>query len=936
MTNCLKNLLGFLTIGCLSFALHAATPSPAMMAQFNKLPKSEQAKIARQYGFKLSDFKKDTTGDASLNEEINTSALSVAKPEQTTDDELVKDESEKGAIRFGLSFFEKSRVDVDYSTGIPVPSNYRIGPDDELKLQVFGSKPIDEELIVSRDGSVSISDVGVVAVAGLTFSEAKQIITKRIQAASVGADVNLSMGQLRTINVMVTGEAKHPGSYSVPALSSVVDVLVHAGGVSEIGALRRVKVKQQDGQVIAIDLYQLLLGGDSSVDRQLQNGDVVFVAPYGALAEVAGEALRPALYEIENGETVNDLVKMAGGGKAEAYLGTVTLERIENNATRKLINLDLAGNTDLQRLVLNGDVIRFGKVSINIKNKIEIIGAVARPGFYAHRDSIKVSDLLSSIWTDLTMNTDLDYALVVSRVGGTNQIIVKQFNLGKAIENPGEANDLILHPQDSIYVFSYDSPILRDEVDKFLFERYQKSLKTTAELVEISEDFVVPKSELLEEQIQSVVSTTNFTSIAFGLVRDEIERASNEKSLLIESIQPKRQVELLQEIPRSHHKLVSSLMRELLTDAHSDPAVLKLTAGLTREELLFNLLQRLKTSSSGISNHSVVYVSGEVKYPGEYPKPENGTVQDLIAAAGGLLPSAFLERGELTRANINNTGAVQIEHVDVQLFEEINNRQKTSLQSRDRLNVFRFTDWNLEQRITIAGQVRFPGEYSVRSGETLADVLKRAGGLTRNAFPQGAVMIREQVKAQEIEQITKLTQQLRRDIAARTLSAESSTLNTQDALLMLTEIEKVKPVGRLVVDVEAVVNGSSEDDLVLENGDYLMIPTRKTTVSIVGEVQHPSSHRFKSGLTLDDYLRLAGGSRKRADEDRIYIIRADGSVLVPQNNSWFAVSSDQDIQPGDTVVVPLDTEFKDNMTLWTQVTQIFYQSAVAFAAINSF
>ena len=98
---------------------------------------------------------------------------------------------------------------------------------------------------------------------------------------------------------------------------------------------------------------------------------------------------------------------------------------------------------------------------------------------------------------------------------------------------------------------------------------------------------------------------------------------------------------------------------------------------------------------------------------------------------------------------------------------------------------------------------------------------------------------------------------------------------------------------------------------------------------------HPSSHRFKAGLSIDDYLRLAGGSRKRADDERIYIIRADGSVLVPQSNSWFEVS-EQDMRPGDTIVVPLDTEFKDNMTLWTQVTQIFYQSAVALAAINSF
>lgn len=935
MTNYLKKLIAFLTVGCLSFALHAATPSPAMMAQFNKLPKSEQAKIAKQYGIKLSDLKKTKVDSTSKDDAENGVEAFGLESQFPLKEDKSADKKEEGPTRFGLSFFEQSNSDFEVNAGSPVPSNYRIGPDDELRLQIFGANPMDEELTVARDGSVSINEIGVVSVAGLTFFEAKQIITERVLAANVGAEVNISMGQLRTISVIVAGEAKKPGSYTVPALSSVVDVLVLAGGVSDIGALRRIQVQQKDGEKTSIDLYRLLLGGDSNIDRQLQNGDVVFVAPYVALAEVTGEVLRPALYEIEPHETVADLVKMAGGGKAQAFLGGVTLERIEKNSVRDMINLDLASATDLQKPLRNGDVIRFGKVSSTVKNKIEIIGAVARPGFYAHRESVRVSDILSSIWSDLTINTDLDYALVVSRPDGGNKMTVKQFNLGQAIENPRGSQDILLKPQDSIYVFSYDSPKLREEVDAYLFERYQDALELSSELSAVNEELAPAKSEQPEDKLSTLVSKAGFTSLAFGLVRYEEENSTSDRKMLNDSVQSQRQLDLIQRLPKTHHKLVSRMMRQFLNAAHDDPKIQYLTAGLTREELLFNLLQKLKTRSAGLSNHAVVYVSGEVKYPGEYPKSEQGSVEDLIIAAGGLLPSAFLERAELTRANISDEGAVQIEHIDVRLFDEISQKSQTMLKSRDRLNVFRLTDWSQEQRVTIAGQVRFPGEYSVRNGETLADILKRAGGLTQNAFPQGSVMIREQVKAQEVEQITKLTQQLRRDIAARTLSAESATLSTQDALSMLTEIEKVKPVGRLVIDVKAVAEGSVEDDLVLENGDYLMIPTRKTTVSIVGEVQHPSSHRYRAGLTMDDYLRLAGGSRKRADDERIYVIRADGSVLVPQKESWFAIN-EQEVQPGDTIVVPLDTEFKDNITLWTQITQIFYQSAVALAAINSF
>ena len=152
---------------------------------------------------------------------------------------------------------------------------------------------------------------------------------------------------------------------------------------------------------------------------------------------------------------------------------------------------------------------------------------------------------------------------------------------------------------------------------------------------------------------------------------------------------------------------------------------------------------------------------------------------------------------------------------------------------------------------------------------------------------------------------------------------------------MIAEIEKVKPVGRLVVDIKAIQQAELGSDIVAEDGDELFVPPMNTAISVVGEVQHASSHRYRKQLTIDDYLALAGGVRKRADADRVYIIRADGSVYVPQRSQWFAVS-EQGLKPGDTVVVPLDTEFKDSMTLWTQVTQIFYQSAVALAAINSF
>lgn len=185
-------------------------------------------------------------------------------------------------------------------------------------------------------------------------------------------------------------------------------------------------------------------------------------------------------------------------------------------------------------------------------------------------------------------------------------------------------------------------------------------------------------------------------------------------------------------------------------------------------------------------------------------------------------------------------------------------------------------------------------------------------------------------------QLSKLMQQLRSDIAAKNLSAESEGMQTkpEDAIMMIAEIEKAKPIGRLVIDLEQVLKADPEFDLLVEEGDELYVPYHQTTVAVVGEVQHASSHRFKAGMSVQDYLQLAGGFRKRADDERVYVIRADGSVFVPDGNAWFSVSSST-LQPGDTIVVPLDTDYSSSLSLWSKVTTIISQSIVALAAINN-
>jgi polysaccharide export outer membrane protein len=227
--------------------------------------------------------------------------------------------------------------------------------------------------------------------------------------------------------------------------------------------------------------------------------------------------------------------------------------------------------------------------------------------------------------------------------------------------------------------------------------------------------------------------------------------------------------------------------------------------------------------------------------------------------------------------------------------------------------------------------VKFPGRYNIRRGETLSQLITRVGGYTEYAYLPSAVFVRESVRQQEQIEIKKLADQLRRDIATRGVSKDGTVVNYSDAQLMLTDLENIKAVGRLVVDLPAINLGIKQADLQLEDDDILYVPSTKQTIAVMGEVQHPATHRFKDGLTLDQYLAMSGGARERADTGRTYIIQANGAVLMPSRSSWF--SSGDQLQPGDTVIVPLDTEYKDNLTLWSQVTGIIYNTAVAVSAI---
>ena len=331
----------------------------------------------------------------------------------------------------------------------------------------------------------------------------------------------------------------------------------------------------------------------------------------------------------------------------------------------------------------------------------------------------------------------------------------------------------------------------------------------------------------------------------------------------------------------------------------------------------------------------LVEINGNVTYPGIYPLTVSGEVADLVTAAGGLLESAYTKQAEITRIVLGD--ASQVEHVRFDLESALKGESQNNitLRSKDSINIFSIPNWQENVKVELKGELKFPGTYTIRRGETLTDLLKRAGGFSDFAEQNAAIFTRVSIKEQEQQQLARLSTELRRDIASKSFqnSVSGNSLSYDEMDKLLNDLASVEAVGRLVIDLPLIVN--NQQNLVLQNGDTLYVPSKRDSISIIGEVNYSTSHLYKAGVSVDDYIDLSGGLKERAAEDRIYIIKANGSVEIPNTGGWFAANNANQLEPGDTIVVPMDAGHMDKLTLWSTATQILYQLGVAVAAIGS-
>jgi protein involved in polysaccharide export with SLBB domain len=738
-----------------------------------------------------------------------------------------------------------------------VPAEYTLGPGDVLKIQLWGNQSLRLELTVSRDGTIEFPERGPVSVAGLTFQQAREQINRMVSEQYIGVKAAVSLGELRSMRIFVLGETRTPGSYSVSSLSTITNALYVSGGIKNTGSLRNVQHKR-DGKLIGtLDLYDLLLRGDTSENARLQPGDVIFIPPVGPRVGIDGEVYRPALYEIEQGTRLQDVVALAGGLTPQAYPQITRIERTNDDFLRIIAEADLTQASDKQARVKSGDRISVASIADVTGQYIEVRGAATREGKYAWVPGMRVSSVIRNRDADLLKFADTNYAAIVRTDPGTQQISVLNLELRKATSNPGGKEDLLLQEEDQLLFFT-DAGKVPFELEK------QKA----------------------EARTKQVDNANQSAEIKAGEATDLRNKATQ----------------------------------------------------FTRANLFKSVIRRLKAQAGPYAPQQTIRISGPVRYPGEYPLPATGKIQDALFVAGGLADSASVQMAELARRYTDENGIEQTRILEIDLAKALQGNSDVRLKSRDRLLIKTTPSFGTTRTVTLNGEVRYPGQYTFREGETLHKVLIRAGGLTDNAFAEGAVFTREKLRQRESERLQEAESRLKSNLLGVQLEGDNfggqSAQRVEEVKGLLEDVQRSRPVGRMVIDLPRVLAGSDYQPIRLQDGDELTVPAIPQSVSVFGEVQFPTSHLYNSGFTVDDYLNRSGGPTRQADEGQIYVVKADGSVMLPEKSAWFGGRS-QNLEPGDTIIVPIDVDRLNQLELWTNVSQIVYQMALGAAAVGN-
>jgi len=770
----------------------------------------------------------------------------------------------------------------------------------------------------------------------------------------------------------------------VSGLATLSNALFVSGGVKKNGSLRHVQLKRQGKVVVTLDLYDFLLKGDTRNDVRLLPGDVVFVPPIGKTASIAGQVIRPAIYELKGRVDVQHLVKLAGGFLPKVYHEEALLERINKTGNKSVKSFALKGK-GLKTRIQNGDVLKVFSISDFEENPVLLIGNVKRPGKYAWKKGMTLLDLVKNE-AALLPETYMFYGLIEREAEGNREPELIRFKVSALFSSGGER--IALKPRDKVFIFHRSH-----------FRLAPKA--TIVGSVKSPGEYVLKKNMRILDLILAAGGATRETSFESAeLYRTDPETKKvkithfNVSEVLQGQSGSNQLIKDLDRVvihsiwEREHRKVVriqgevkkpgefsfgegmkvsdlifaaGGLTRDVLlediqiyrTDDESKETSLitvHLPALLQGDELNNVVLQDLDR----VVVHSIwerkmrfnVRVSGEVKKPAEYSFADSGMrLADLIYAAGGVTEKAYLGKAEVTRFEVIDGEARESLHFDIDLAAALAGDEEANvqLQPYDVVTVRQLSNWRVAGHMELAGEFKFVGAYPIEDGEKLSNLIKRSGGFTDKAYLKAAVFTRENIRQEQQKQIDDMVSRMESEIAGE----EKAITTLNDAVLkghkekgllaakrVLTQMKETKASGRLVIKLEDIKDlEDSEFNLTLRDGDRLYVPKQPDEVMVIGQVYNTTALLYRKKNDLEDYIDAAGGVTRLADDDRIYVVRANG--FVDRASSWGSTR----IYPGDAIVVPEELDqfnLLDSTLDWSRVLMQIGVGLAAYKTIGIF
>ena len=782
---------------------------------------------------------------------------------------------QRPAQRFGVDVFRNTinRPDI-IPMDLPVGPDYVVGTGDSLAINLWGSTSQRLVRVVDRAGRVSLPEIGPLLVSGKNLGDVQLAVQRalRTQFADISTDVSLS--RLRTVRVYVVGDVAEPGAYDISSLSTPLNALFAAGGVTGRGSLRCIKHYRGKQLVQEVDAYDLLLHGIRSDLERLENGDSLLVPPMGPELTVEGMVRRPAVYELLKETSLAEVLELAGGILPTAALQHIEVQRLEAHEKHIMLSLNLASTADDKEInrqldafkIQAGDQVHIYPIASYNEDAIYLQGHVLRPGRYSYKSGMKLTDLIS--YHDLLPEPASHYAEIVRLNAPDFHPSVESVDLSAALADPASAP--ALKPLDTVRIFSrYDFEPIPD--------------------VWVGGEVRAPGKYHTSGQahLRDAIYLAGGVSPDASLDSVQLFRTESDGTLRILS------VDLRQALDGNpvDNLLLQSRDRVLV---HRNPAQVELPT---------------------------VYIKGEVAKPGRYPLPSNMRAADLVRVAGGLKRSAYSDTADLTRFAASSAPGQSSQHLEVKLAALLSgdSSEDVLLRNGDVLTVRQIAQWNdLGSSVTVRGEVQHPASYGIQSGERLSSLLKRCGGFTPQAYPYGAVLIRREVRDLEMTSHNELVNRIKKE-ATYLKTLPESDADQKNAKLTavaqtettLRQLETTPPIGRVLIHIPPDIKSwdklsNTAADVQLRDGDELVIPKKPNYILVSGQVFNPTAVSYVAGRSAKWYLSQSGGLTQIADKSAVFVIRADGSVLSAKNNSgfWMGDPMSAVLKPGDSIIVP--------------------------------